>query len=493
MAEAYTRNLDESEDGLPYIATSPFSSLVQAGLIDTTGLTPAELDTLSRQYAWVPNPTTGVQEPTFVGPSPSDVDNPANELDPFGIGGWVGGQLNDLIDSGSTWIPIATAAVALATPFIATPTLAAADAGAAGLTAGSGEFAAAEAAGTGAAGAAEAFPVASAADVAGFGLTGIPFEAAPALEAAGASLIPSVADSLAGTNLATGAAPLDLGSTLADAGYQATTGTGQFLEHPIDSLTNLLSGDIGSLGTGTLGAGLDNLISNPGGYIGDALQNGAGDIYDLVTGGDTPATPGGSPTPAGTTPGGVNPLWALIGGLLSASGGGDTVNNTASSVDRQSPLLTGQDPLSQQYRTTLGNQLNAANISQNPYFAPALQAAFQPVTQNLMENVLPGIRGAAIQSGGLGGSRQGIAEGKAVNDYTRNLANAGATAAYQFNQAGQQTQASALDQLLKAYGGTGQNRTAQQTYDLDPITQFLSGLTGSLGLIGQYNQAAGVH
>lgn len=40
-------------------------------------------------------------------------------------------------------------------------------------------------------------------------------------------------------------------------------------------------------------------------------------------------------------------------------------------------------------------------------------------TQNLLENVLPGIRGNAIASGQFGGSRQGIAEGRALSDFAK--------------------------------------------------------------------------
>lgn len=47
----------------------------------------------------------------------------------------------------------------------------------------------------------------------------------------------------------------------------------------------------------------------------------------------------------------------------------------------------------------------------NPFLAQTAQAATRPIFQNLMEQVLPGIRGGAVGAGGFGGSRQGIAEG----------------------------------------------------------------------------------
>lgn len=48
--------------------------------------------------------------------------------------------------------------------------------------------------------------------------------------------------------------------------------------------------------------------------------------------------------------------------------------------------------------------------SQNPYLQRAVQGAIDPIYQRLQEQVLPGLRGAAVGSGNLGSSRQGIAE-----------------------------------------------------------------------------------
>lgn len=45
-------------------------------------------------------------------------------------------------------------------------------------------------------------------------------------------------------------------------------------------------------------------------------------------------------------------------------------------------------------------------------------------TENLMENVLPSIRSGAIAAGQYGGSRQGVAEGNAIGDYSKALTNA---------------------------------------------------------------------
>src|SRR6185369_14575926 len=66
----------------------------------------------------------------------------------------------------------------------------------------------------------------------------------------------------------------------------------------------------------------------------------------------------------------------------------------------------------------------------NPYLTNALQsgidlsranfnAAQNDATRNLQENILPSIRSGAIAAGGYGGSRQGIAEGRALSDFGR--------------------------------------------------------------------------
>lgn len=50
----------------------------------------------------------------------------------------------------------------------------------------------------------------------------------------------------------------------------------------------------------------------------------------------------------------------------------------------------------------------------NPNLQGAIDAATRPITQNLNENILPGIRADAVTSGNFGGSRQGVAEGIAA-------------------------------------------------------------------------------
>lgn len=70
------------------------------------------------------------------------------------------------------------------------------------------------------------------------------------------------------------------------------------------------------------------------------------------------------------------------------------------------------------------------DAAQNPYLTSAIQGginqsqnAFDQMqrksTQNLQENILPGIKSNSIISGGYGGSRQGLAEGRAIGDFAQ--------------------------------------------------------------------------
>ena len=58
----------------------------------------------------------------------------------------------------------------------------------------------------------------------------------------------------------------------------------------------------------------------------------------------------------------------------------------------------------------------------NPYLADVAAAAQRPVLQAFEERVLPALRGGAIEAGGFGGSRQGIAEGIAARGVGEALA-----------------------------------------------------------------------
>lgn len=79
--------------------------------------------------------------------------------------------------------------------------------------------------------------------------------------------------------------------------------------------------------------------------------------------------------------------------------------------------------VAQQSGDALSQLYASANPLNNPYFASTAQAMVDPATQALQRQVLPGIDSGAVLAGQVGSSRQGIAQGNAINDYTRNLLN----------------------------------------------------------------------
>lgn len=124
------------------------------------------------------------------------------------------------------------------------------------------------------------------------------------------------------------------------------------------------------------------------------------------------------------------------------------------------------------------------NAGANPYLTSALQAgvdqtntSFQKnqtdLTNNLQRNILPGISSNAVLAGQYGGTRQGIAQGNAISDFTNQLnssntaigqansANTIGAQAQAFNQ-GQDRSLAALQNLSgQQYGVASQNAAAQ--------------------------------
>lgn len=100
----------------------------------------------------------------------------------------------------------------------------------------------------------------------------------------------------------------------------------------------------------------------------------------------------------------------------------------------------------------------------NPALQGAINAAIRPVTQQFGETVLPGIRDEFVSAGGLGGSRQGIAEGIAsralldqIGSISSDLANqnylAGLNALAGATASGQALQGQQIGANLGAAGG----------------------------------------
>jgi hypothetical protein len=66
-------------------------------------------------------------------------------------------------------------------------------------------------------------------------------------------------------------------------------------------------------------------------------------------------------------------------------------------------------------------------LNPNQYLQPAIDSVTRQTTQNLMENILPRVRGESQVAGGQysgGSTRQGIAEGQAVGRTSREISDA---------------------------------------------------------------------
>lgn len=133
--------------------------------------------------------------------------------------------------------------------------------------------------------------------------------------------------------------------------------------------------------------------------------------------------------------------------------------------------------------------INGGNLGNNTYLAGAIQkglnqssAAFQNLqndaTQQFKESILPALRGEAIANGQYGGSREGIAEGKAADSLARNMTRALSQVGQNMTDAAVSAQAGAYDQdrarQLAAlsglsgqqYGVAGANAGAQNQVNL---------------------------
>lgn len=112
------------------------------------------------------------------------------------------------------------------------------------------------------------------------------------------------------------------------------------------------------------------------------------------------------------------------------------------------PVIQGFDPIEQAAQAqaleaaTAQGQLGAGaaaslqdilalpgNITQRPEVQQAIQTAQRPVFEALTQTTLPAIEGGAIAAGQTGGSRQGIAEGLAIQGAQTTAGDIGATIA----------------------------------------------------------------
>lgn len=152
------------------------------------------------------------------------------------------------------------------------------------------------------------------------------------------------------------------------------------------------------------------------------------------------------------------------------------------------------------------------NAGANPYLTSALQSgvdqtntAFNKnqtdLTNNLQRNVLPGIRSNSVLAGQYGGTRQGIAEGNAIGDYTNQLnsnnlalaqansANTTGAQAQAFNQGQDRSLAATQGLGAQQYGLASQNASNQQQANLANQNAFQNAETTNAGLRQGTNSA----
>lgn len=265
------------------------------------------------------------------------------------------------------------------------------------------------------------------------------------------------------------------------AGPSGTSGASQFTDQQVQQayLQLLQQGDSNPdilRAAYNMGIGPDQMIRavqsyNPSAFSGDALstmQNYVrqqyagfgtqpGSTAGGSTGGGAPGTPGGSIPPAGGTPG--------TPGAPATPGGAGSSN-----LGFGSGFQFSSNPFGNSTAPTL----QAVGNSPNPYLQ---QQANEVARQSglALQNDLNGIRSDSIGIGGLGGSRQGVAQGvatgRAMDSLQGNLANLYGTD--YTNQA---------NRNLQQFGQDSTNYNAQRAQDL---ALYGTNMQGALGLNGQ--------
>lgn len=191
---------------------------------------------------------------------------------------------------------------------------------------------------------------------------------------------------------------------------------------------------------------------------------------------------------------------------------------TGSRTDAAKVAAPGQNNLD--LTGAYGRMING-DAGANPYLTHALQSAVDQtnasyqknqtdLTNNLQRNILPGIGSDAVLAGQYGGTRQGIAQGNALSDYTNQLnnsnlqlglANSANTTGQQanaFNQ-GQDRSLNALNTLSgQQYGVASQNAQMQQAANSQNSAQQQAAMQANLqaqmgtNQLNSTNQAAGI-
>ena len=89
-------------------------------------------------------------------------------------------------------------------------------------------------------------------------------------------------------------------------------------------------------------------------------------------------------------------------------------------LDQTGPLADQLQDLGQLSLDTFRGFVNPAG---NPFLEGAIQATRESANRDFSRNQAPALRNTAVAAGGIGGTRQGIAEGLALSDLNRDLIN----------------------------------------------------------------------
>jgi len=135
----------------------------------------------------------------------------------------------------------------------------------------------------------------------------------------------------------------------------------------------------------------------------------------------------------------------------------------------------------------LNEQANWLQQFRNPGMDPMADVYAKNVAQNFNEQIMPGLRGGAALAGGMGSSRQGIAEGLAAGRSSQQLQDFAAQLYGQQQDRSLQA-AGQLGQNAMGYGqlANGQGNLGSQ---MGQLGEAMSGLGGQYGALSQMQQA----
>ena len=114
-----------------------------------------------------------------------------------------------------------------------------------------------------------------------------------------------------------------------------------------------------------------------------------------------------------------NPFTSGGGAMQQQFGGGSQFMGPA--APEMGPFMPGQQ--TQQQSGGLLGSMGAPQQRGNPFLDGMAGSVVQQAAQGLNNQVLPGIRAGAMMAGGIGGSRQGIAEGNAIGQTMQGVSN----------------------------------------------------------------------